>query len=111
MGQYYAYVNTERKEFFYPHATGTGAKALEQFNTEAPNLLIYLLIKSDGSGGGDIYNGGKLLGSWAGQPVVLIGDYDSSKLYEKAGVEFTDIGPELVAEYNKATNSDVKPWE
>ena len=48
--------------------------------------------KSNGRGGGDISNlDPKYAGRWAGDEVYLVGDYDESDLYEKAGKEFTNI--------------------
>lgn len=115
MGQYYKYVNTERKEYFEPHTCGTGAKFIEQFGAPAPNLLVYLLHRSDGSGGGDVFPDvsspvNRMLGRWAGCKVVVVGDYDSSGLYNKATKSYTNIGPMLVKEYTETTGRSVKPW-
>ncbi len=36
-----------------------------------------------------------VFGRWAGDPVYLVGDYDSSKLYHKARNEYTNISQEV----------------
>ena len=57
--------------------------------------------KSNEGGGGDIQSpDAKYAGRWAGDEVYLVGDYDESDLYEKAGNEFTNISQPLVEEYN-----------
>jgi hypothetical protein len=101
MGQYYAYINSVKKEYFHPHDMGSGAKAIEQFGATSSSVLTYLLIKSDGQGGGDVF--GKYLGHWVGDPIVVIGDYDSSGLYQLASKEFKNISKEVLVDYNKAT--------
>jgi hypothetical protein len=40
-------------------------------------------------------------GRWAGDPIYLVGDYDSSKLYDKARAHYTNIAKRLVDEYNR----------
>ena len=99
MGQYFLYANTTKKEYFHPHDIGGGAKAVEQFGSEGPNLLTYLLIKSDGSGGGDVRNGGEFLGRWAGDNVIVVGDYDSSGVYQDAREGYTNISKGVLSEY------------
>ena len=45
-------------------------------------------------------------GRWAGDEVYLIGDYDHSKLYEKAIAEYHNISRELAEEYNRFVELD-----
>lgn len=106
MEQYYAYVNLSKKEYFHPHDFGVGAKAIEQFDSSGPNILTFLLIKTDGQGGGDISKGieTSFLGHWAGDSISIIGDYDFFKLYFLAVKEYKNIGKEAFAQYLSATN-------
>lgn len=87
MGQYYTVANLDKKEFLYAHKLDSGVKALEIVGSNVPNVLMFLLCKSNGGGGGDgnsdIPLVRKFLGRWARNRIVMIGDYDSSKLYEK----------------------------
>ena len=83
-----------------------------------------LLRKSDESGGGDYYGyhkgcgeGGQItcqvnpvVGRWAGDHVALVGDYDSSHLWEKLydGKTYTNISKDLVETWNDFIEIDEK---
>jgi hypothetical protein len=109
MGQGYKYINLDRKESFHPHDLNDGYKLIEQINAHGPNLLMYLVAKSEDSEGGDVDEkildipaSKRMYGRWAGQRVMLVGDYDSSGLYEKAeGRGWKSISKPLIAEWNK----------
>lgn len=62
-----------------------------------------MIRKSDETGGGDIQDPltAKFAGRWAGDQICLIGDYDSSHLYQIAVDSYTNIAEGLVAEYNQ----------
>lgn len=83
MGQYYYVVNMSKKEYLHPHKFGDGLKARELstgYNTM--RALAMLLTKSDEGGGGDFTSDkDNIIGSWAGDKIWIVGDYDSSKLY------------------------------
>jgi hypothetical protein len=83
--------------------------------------LVWLLRRSDGDGGGDNSTDERsrymTLGRWAGDRLVLIGDYDSSKLYQEASNhddngepieygEYADISAVLRQEFNAAVARD-----
>ena len=97
MGQYFKIVNLDKREVVNPWDLGTGAKFWEWLYNPHARVFVWLLRKSDGDGGGDIHDRDqyKTLGRWAGDRLVLIGDYDSSRLYEEASNEpvRTDIRP------------------
>lgn len=97
MGQYFKVVNLDKKEYLHPHKFGDGLKLLEFGCSSHSTLtaLTLLLRKSNESGGGDIQIENDMIGSWAGDRIVIIGDYDKSKLYEKCEKEFTDISDKI----------------
>lgn len=91
MGQYYLLVNKTKKQYLDPHAFNDGLKAWEIVaNGTMLKALGYLLVKSDGGGIGDLMEN-QLVGYWAGDEILLVGDYDSSKLYGEASENYTDI--------------------
>ena len=101
MGQYFRAVNVSKKEYVSPWDIGGLAKLWEWCANRTAGIFPYLLRKSNESGGGDIsHPDAKYAGRWAGDEVYLVGDYDESDLYEKAGNEFTNISQPLVEEYN-----------
>jgi hypothetical protein len=77
MGQYHITVNLDKREFLFPHDLGDGLKLWEQaassFGTWA--ALGMLLAVSNGRGGGDFESGPEFYGRWAGDRIVIIGDY------------------------------------
>ena len=99
MGQYFLLVNLDKKEYIAPHSLNSGAKFLEFIYYS--DVLFLLLRKSNEEGGGDIdTNEYKNAGRWAGDKIILIGDYDESKLYDKALQEYKDISKELKKDIN-----------
>lgn len=99
MGQYHLTVNLDKREFLYPHDLGDGLKLWEQGASSSGTLaaLQMLLAVSNGRGGGDYdlpsYDPDAIresparfvevrerpavefFGRWAGDRVVVIGDY------------------------------------
>ena len=93
MGQYFYVINLDKKQFLNPHTFKDGAKLLE-FGCSADGTmtaLALLLRQSSESGGGDYQGDSELVGSWAGDRIAIVGDYDDSKLYEIAGKEYDDV--------------------
>ena len=70
--------------------------------------LAYLLRKSSETGGGDIADpeSAQYAGRWAGDRVVIVGDYDESRLYQTSDETFTDISRPLAEEYNEFIQVD-----
>ena len=98
MGQYYMAVNTDKEEYLAPHDLDSGAKLCEL--TSGHNFgeaLILLLADGNGRGSGDydekqnVEKGG-IIGRWAGDGVVVTGDYADSLKFCPADL----LGPELV---------------
>lgn len=102
MGQYYLIVNTDREEYLHPHDAAHGLKALEIASGQLNSVVQYLCTQTDGGGGGDFRDTGDLFGTWAGDSLTWIGDYDSSELFNTAEEEFTNITEAAVDEYNRA---------
>lgn len=102
MGQYYLIVNLDKKQFLHPHKCGDGLKLLE-FGCSANGTLTALaILLADGNnrGGGDLRSAHPIIGSWAGDRIVIAGDYadegkftadPSRTLYRVADEEYEDI--------------------
>lgn len=77
MGQYYHIVNVDKKEYLYSHDLNDGLKLLE-FGCSANGIMTALaILLADGNnrGGGDLHVEHPLIGSWAGDRIVVAGDY------------------------------------
>lgn len=79
MGQYYKVVNITKKETIHPHAFNDGAKLME-FGLSGCGMMAGLaLLLADGNGRGvgdfrgDDAHG--IVGRWAGDQIVITGDY------------------------------------
>ena len=88
MGQYFIAVNLDKREFIHPHRFGDGLKFYEMCGSSSGVLaaLAHLLRQSD-----DPVSKHDIVGSWANCRVTIVGDYDSSKLYETVMDEFKDV--------------------
>lgn len=77
MGQYWIPVNLDKREFIDPHKLGAGLKLWEQMANHPGTgaaLVALLAAMPEARGGGDL-TPNKIVGRWAGDRVVLIGDY------------------------------------
>ena len=79
MGQYYKVVNVTKKQYLHPHRLGAGLKLCEFSESCVGELLLLLLAGGNGRGGGDLpvsetNEHGHLIGSWAGDKIVVAGD-------------------------------------
>jgi len=103
MGQYFRFVNVSKREYVDPWDIGGIAKLWEWCANREAGIFPYLLRKSNEGGGGDIEDSDKapFAGHWAGDELYLIGDYDESRLWQKAEAEFRNISEPLIAEYNE----------
>ena len=109
MGQYYKVVNTTKGQTLTPHAFGSGAKLME-FSSDWMSMmqgLAILLADGNGRGGGDLNSNNPLVGSWAGDNIVIAGDYaDEGKfvpikgkkenLYSYSEENFEDISFKVI---------------
>lgn len=80
MGQYYVTVNLDKRQFLNPHSFGDGLKLVEFGSSGFGTMmgLAALLSSGNGRGGGDVHSSSPLIGSWAGDRIVVAGDYDDA---------------------------------
>ena len=87
MGQYYKIVNIKKKQYIKPDTFGDGSKLME-FSMSASGVLAglaILLADGNGRGGGDLHSENDIVGSWAGDNIVVAGDYaDEGKFVKEA---------------------------
>ena len=101
MGQYFILANLDKKEYINPHNLGGGLKFWEWCANNPARVVPFLLRKSSEGGGGDIQFESKVAGRWAGDRIVLIGDYDKSKLYDRVSKTFKEISKLVRPDFNK----------
>lgn len=76
MGQGYLIVNLDKKEYLDPNSFGNGVKLTEfGYQPGVMMALAALLADGNGEGGGDLRSNSPLIGSWAGDRIVVAGDY------------------------------------
>lgn len=106
MGQYFLIANLDKKEYLSPHQMGTGAKLWEIAANCQQGILPYLLRQSDVKDGIGDLNPDRTqsypnAGRWAGDRIVVVGDYDESGLYDKIDdKEWSEITPQAGEDYN-----------
>lgn len=78
MGQYHKVYNLDKREFIHAHDIDNGLKLLEQCGPgdqpTTSDAVWLLLANSNGRGGGDAPKH-PLVGRWAGDRLVVQGDY------------------------------------
>jgi len=77
MGQYYLVVNLTKREYLNPRKFGDGAKLLEFGSSAVGTMCGLAILLADGNnrGGGDLRSENPIIGSWAGDKIVIAGDY------------------------------------
>jgi hypothetical protein len=97
MGQYYLIANIDKKEFIYPHKFGDGLKLLE-FGADGCGTmtgLAILLADGNNRSGGDLQSNHEIIGSWAGDRIVVAGDYaDEGKFTDDPTINLFDYAQE-----------------
>lgn len=106
MGQDYYVVNVDKKEFLHPHRFMDGLKLVEFGSSGNGTMygLAALLANSNGRGGGDIHSGYKVIGSWAGDRIVIAGDYAK----EDDAAEGEDGAAQFKSLYDKCTDGEFR---
>ncbi len=106
MGQYHVLYNTDKKEYVHAHRIDNGLKLLEQvgFEKSTATALFLLVANSNGRGGGDA-NEHELIGRWAGDRIVVQGDYaeegDQAYITDAERETYTDISAQVLDLLNK----------
>ncbi len=133
MGQYYLIVNLDKEGYIEPHDFGDGAKLMEFGNSEEGTMtgLAILLADGNGRGGGDLRTNKEIVGSWAGDRIVVAGDYaddgkfvnDEDKqeknLWEVALDEYENVSEKVIeaivdgeGDWHRQSNGDKEDrWE
>ncbi|MFQ5793017.1 MAG: hypothetical protein ACE5JI_21310 [Acidobacteriota bacterium] len=115
MGQYYIAVNPKKREYVCPWCLGGVAKLWEWAVNPQAAIFPALLAKTDEGGGGDPDWGDskvqEVFGRWAGDPVYLVGDYDSSKLFDKARKEYANISEEVGEVVSDFVGGEHDKWD
>lgn len=110
MGQYHKVYNVDKKEFIHPHHIDNGLKLYEQVGniSSTSTALFALMANSNARGGGD-FPKHDLIGRWAGDRIIVQGDYaePTDNGYQDPEVleTFTDISAE-VSDMLKAIESN-----
>lgn len=116
MGQYYVVVNLDKRQFLHPHTFDNGLKLMEFGNSAQSTLLglTVLLASGNGRGGGDFCTDGvppglaELVGSWAGDRIAIVGDYDDDgKFFDQSGITEDEIATIRDAHLAKAETFNV----
>ena len=109
MGQYHKVYNVSKREFIHPHRIDNGLKLMEQVGHErsTATALFLLLANSNGRGGGDARQH-DLIGHWAGDSIVIQGDYteptDPGHIDPETLDAYTDISAQVLDMLNKEFN-------
>lgn len=93
MGQYWLPVNLDKHEYLMPHRLGTGLKLWEQLANHPGTgaaLLVLLAAMPERRGGGD-FQTDPMVGRWAGDRVVLVGDYSEDADLPSSPVPFSTV--------------------
>lgn len=101
MGQYHKVYNIDKREFIHAHDIDNGLKLLEQCGPmdqpSTSDAVWLLLANSNGRGGGDAPDH-PLIGSWAGDRLVVQGDYavpTDTAYIEDTESDFTNISAQV----------------
>ena len=111
MGQYWAWLCRDRREYIYPYEFGIGAKYMEQLLSGRMHAAIILLntdMSSLGHGGGDLCLStqvhpvlrrfvARVAGRWFAKTVDFVGDYTEIETLTLDSDQYTDISRRVAA--------------
>lgn len=101
MGQYHLIANLSKREYLNPQDFDDGLK-LWEFNTGKTVIaLTALLTSSNEKAGGDFSVDSEIIGSWAGDSIAIIGDYQKPErlngiTYNIVASQFENIGDKII---------------
>lgn len=104
MGQYYVVVNLDKRQYLCAHKFGDGIKLLEfGCGGHTMTALAVLLADGNGRGGGDLFSEHPIVGSWAGDRIVVAGDYaDGGRFVENVPRDrLQEIAKDVYSEGNQ----------
>lgn len=104
MGQYYYIINLDKKQYLHPHRFGDGLKLLEFGCSGNGTMTALAILLADGNnrGGGDLHSDNPIIGSWAGDRIIIAGDYaDNAPSHEApwhdvAAATFEEISAQII---------------
>ena len=104
MGQYYLVCNIDKQQYLHPHRFDDGLKLLEFGDASCGTMtgLAVLLADGNGRGGGDLRSKHPFVGSWAGDRIVIAGDYADAGRWLQ--------GPEL-DRFQEHCLEDIRYWQ
>ena len=87
MGQAYYIVNRTKRQYLNPNRFEDGRKLMEFGASGSGTMMALAVLLADGNGrgGGDLRSESTLIGSWAGDPIVITGDYADAGKHVSAG--------------------------
>ena len=95
MGQFFLVVNTDKKEYLMPHNFGSGLKFME-FTVDGCGVMHGLAHLLAQSSDGVAIDAPEITGRWIGDNVVIVGDYDESKLFDLAQDCYENISNKVI---------------
>ena len=126
MGQYHILANIDKKEKVEPYGIGLGLKQWEhlgEYNGTMADAMYLLCMSSPAQGGGDLPRT-EISGRWAGDRVLIVGDYTDStllpsvpnaeELYREADTHYADISSLVADAFKVAFGVEViadKYWQ
>jgi hypothetical protein len=105
MGQHYLVVNPQKRQYLDPTRFGDGLRLMEFGAAGAGTMmgLAILLADGNGRGEGDLRSESPIVGSWAGNPIVVAGDYAENGRH----VVVSDI---VTYRTSVAKDADTRAW-
>lgn len=109
MGQYHKVYNVDKKQYIHGHRIKNGLRLMEQVGWigSTSTALFLLLANSNGRGGGDAEEH-HLIGTWAGDRIVIQGDYADETcqgyINEEKMEEFQDVSKQVLEMLLYCTN-------
>lgn len=103
MGQYFIVANLDKKQYLHPHRFGDGLK-FREFAYSARGTMTALAYLLDH---GYYADGESVLGSWAGDRIVIVGDYDeiANPSYQEIIRTFEEISEKVRKDVNASSDS------